>query len=216
MQKYKMTVHEALAELKTLGARIEKELSTKLYISSNKHMNAKIDGMTIAEYSSAIVSNLNKVKDLIDRRDAIKRALTLSNATTKISITGVDGESLTMTVAEAIEYKASGIMYLEKLLNTITSQYTRVVRDMRTRNDNLSNDADRMIAATYGAKDNTSVEVISSERDRYIKNNTVDLIDPNKIEDVMENISKKIDFFKTRVDAALSTSNAITVIEFEY
>jgi hypothetical protein len=210
-----MTVHEGLAELKTLDKRIADKRSKDLYIYSNKHMNAKIDGMTVEEFSKGLKANMQSIEDLIARRAAIKRAITLSNAETNITLTDVDGKSVTMSVAEAIEYKAVGIQYLEELLNTISSQYTRIVRDMRARNDNLSNDADRMIAATYGSKDNTSADVIASERERYIANNTIDLIDPNKIETKMEQLRNKIDFFKTRVDAALSTSNAITVITFE-
>ena len=216
MQKYKMTVHEALAELKTLDKRISDKQAKDLYIYSNKHMNAKIDGVTIEEFSKGLKANMQSVEDLIARRAAIKRAITISNATTNITLSDVDGKTITMSVAEAIEYKSVGIQYLENLLRTISSQYTRIVGDMRSRNNNLSSDADRMIAATYGNKDNTSAEVIASERERYITNNTIDLIDPNKVEDKMEQLRNKIDFFKTRVDAALSTSNAITVIEFEY
>ena len=53
-------------------------------------------------------------------------------------------------------------------------------------------------------------------RKDYITNNTYDLIDPIGVTKVMENLLDEINEFETEVDATLSVSNAVTVIEFEY
>ena len=53
-------------------------------------------------------------------------------------------------------------------------------------------------------------------RQTYIENNTYDLIDPLDITKVMEALDAEINEFNAEVDAALSVSNALTVIEFEY
>ena len=53
-------------------------------------------------------------------------------------------------------------------------------------------------------------------RKTYIENNTYDLIDPLDVVKIMENLEAEINEFNAEVDAALSTSNALTVIEFEY
>jgi hypothetical protein len=53
-------------------------------------------------------------------------------------------------------------------------------------------------------------------RKTYIENNTYDLIDPLDVAKIMEALDAEINEFNAEVDAALSVSNALTVIEFEY
>ena len=61
--------------------------------------------------------------------------------------------------------------------------------------------------------DDDSMKTLRAE---YIKNNTYDLIDPIGVAKVMESLTDEIDAFNVEIDAALSVSNAITTIEFEY
>ena len=217
MKKYTMTVHEGLAELKILAKRIKEELDTNVYINANKHANTKIDGMTIEEFSKSMKSSFQKVTDLINRRNAIKRAITHSNAVTEVTITKDNGTTVTYTVAELIEYKNVGIEYLQQLLNTLTYQYNTTTKAVKKRNDELSSEADRYVVSLFGNKEsgNISKDVIESSRNSYIEANTVDVIDPNNLLKKINEIKEEIDFYGTRVDAALSTSNATTVIEFE-
>ena len=216
MTKEKMTVHEGLAELKILAARIEKEIASSTYVNSNKHANTKIDGMSVAEYTEDMKSAYQKVTDLIKRRNAIKRAITKSNAVTEVTLTKQDGSTVTMTVAELIEYKNVGIQFTERLVNTITKQYNAVTSFIKRQNDLVNETADKYVTGLYGGKDNVNNEVAEATRKSYIEANSQDLIDPNKILDRINELNAEIDFYNSKVDAALSTSNAITVIEFEY
>lgn len=95
-----MTIHKALCELKTLDSRIKKAIEGSVFVFANKHSNAKVSGKTISAYSDEVKSAYQSACDLIARRDAIKRAVTLSNATTKVTIGGQE-----YTIAEAIEMK---------------------------------------------------------------------------------------------------------------
>ena len=104
MTTEKMTVHKALAELKVIDSRISKAINEGAYVVANKHSNEKIHGKTINDFKEYMKSCHNKVTDLINRRNAIKRAVVLSNATTKIKV-GNDE----YTVAEAIEMKNHGM-----------------------------------------------------------------------------------------------------------
>ena len=88
MTTEKMTVHKALCELKTLDARITKAIQGSVYVFANKHANAKVAGMSVSDYCAEVKSAYQSACDLIARRDAIKRAVTLSNATTKVTIGG--------------------------------------------------------------------------------------------------------------------------------
>ena len=85
MTKEQMTVHKALAELKVMDSRIAKSIQEGSYVVANKHSNEKIKGMTIADYKEYMKASHNKVTDLINRRNAIKRAVVLSNATTMVT-----------------------------------------------------------------------------------------------------------------------------------
>ena len=215
MNKYSMTVHEALSELKVLGSRIEKELASNAYILCNKHANTKIDGVTIVEANDQMKASLQRVTDLINRRSAIKRAITISNATTNVTLSKDNGSTITMTVAELIEYRNVGITYLEKLLNTLSTQYNAVISNVKRHNDNICSDADRYVTQLFGNKDGLSEDVIENTRKSYIEANTYDTLDPNKVLAKISELQAELDFYNTKVDAALSTSNAITVIEFE-
>ncbi len=215
MNKYSMTVHEALSELKVLGSRIEKELASNAYILCNKHANTKIDGVTIADANEQMKASLQRVTDLINRRNAIKRAITISNATTNVTLSKDNGSTITMTVAELIEYRNVGITYLEKLLNTLSTQYNAVISNVKRHNDSICSDADRYVTQLFGNKDGLSEDVIENTRKAYIDANTYDTLDPNKVLAKISELQAELDFYNTKVDAALSTSNAITVIEFE-
>lgn len=108
MTTEKMTIHKALCELKTLDARITKSIGETEYVFANKHSNDKVNGMTVAAYCDEIKSGYQRVTDLIKRRDAIKRAVVLSNAVTKVTVGGKE-----YTVAEAIEMKNRGVGCVE-------------------------------------------------------------------------------------------------------
>lgn len=215
MTKYTMTVHEGLAELKTLASRIEKELSSNLFVCNNKHANTKIDGVSVSDFAAKMKSNLQKVEDLIKRRNAIKRAITKSNAVTEVTLRKDNGDTVTMTVAEVIEYKNVGIQYIERLLNTLSQQYNAATREITLRNNGLDEKADSYVASLFGSKEGISADVITGARQSYVEANTLDLVDPNSIVDKINTLREELDFYNTKVDAALSTSNAVTIIEFE-
>ena len=50
----------------------------------------------------------------------------------------------------------------------------------------------------------------------YMTNNTYDIVTGFDIEKVIKELTDRIDAFKAEVDSALSVSNALTVIEFDY
>ena len=208
-----MTIHEALAELKVIGNRINKEINSAKFVTTNKHSNTKIDGKSIPDYSNNVKSQYQRITDLIKRRTAIKRAVVLSNATTKVTINDME-----MTVAEAIEYKNSGIEYKVNLLDSLTANYNTSISTMKSSNrENLEERANDYVQKLYGNKDG-SVDnaVIESAKKNYIESNTLDLVDPIGAEKIISELNDEIDSFTSKVDAALSISNAITTIEISY
>lgn len=213
MTTEKMTIHEALSELKVIGKRIDKEVNGAVFVTTNKHSNTKIGGKTIEEFSDNIKSKYQKITDLIKRREAIKRAVTQSNAITVVNISGQE-----MTVAEAIEYKKSGVAFKENLLGCLSLQYNRTTDIInRTNGDNLETKADDYVIKMYGNKDSgIANEVIEIAKKNYIDNNSLDMIDPLDVSKIIAELNDEIDKFMTKVDSALSVSNATTMIEISY
>lgn len=217
MTNEKMTIHRALAELKTMDDRIEKAIDSVTYVMAVKHSAEKINGVPIAEFKENIKSGYQKVCSLMARRDAMKRAVVLSNATTKVTVAGKE-----YTVAEAIEQKNHGMEFKKYLRNKLVSQQRTAQANLDANSgEALEKKAEQYVLSVIGAQPKDSKMSVDSEamkalRKTYIENNTYDLIDPIGVTKVTENLLDEINEFETEVDAALSVSNAVTVIEFEY
>lgn len=217
MTTEKMTIHKALAELKTMDARIAKAIYETPYVLAVKHSAEKINGMTVDNFKDKMRSGYQKATNLIARRDAMKRAVVLSNATTKVKIG--DNE---YSVAEAIEMKNHGMEFKSDLLRQMNSAYTAAQNELvRNGGEALEKRAEQYVLAVIAAQPKDSKMSVDSDamktlRQTYIDNNTYDLVDPMNIAKVMEKLDAEINEFNAEVDAALSCSNALTVIEFEY
>lgn len=208
-----MTIHKALCELKVLDSRISTAIMEDICCNANKASNEKIGGLGVDEYKELIKARHSKALDLIKRRDAIKRAVVLSNAITKVSINNVE-----YTVAEAIEMKNHGMKNYKSLLNTMLKRFGNAQATIDRENGReLEERADNYIVAMYGSKENkTNADEIAKVKAEFIKNNQYELIDPLNIEQKTNELSEYISNFETEVDSALSVSNALTEIEVEY
>ena len=213
MTNEQMTIHKALAELKVIGDRIDKTISQGVYCKANKHSNDKINGVSVEEFKAQIQGSWDKANDLIKRRNAIKRAVVLSNATTKVKIG--DNE---MTVAEAIEMKNSGMAYKRNLMNTMNHQFVSAIKTIDKENgETLNQKAENYVTGLFGSKESkTNNDELEKVRKEYINNNSFDLIDPIKVREKIDALEKEISDFETEIDSCLSVSNSLTIIEVEY
>lgn len=212
MTTEKMTIHKALSELKILDNRIAKALDIPL-VFANKHSNGTVKGLTVAAYSAEIKAAYKSATDLIARRSAIKRAVMISNATTKVAIGGEE-----YTVSEAIETKNHTIPVWRHLLQKMQIDETnaRTLAD-RNNGDSLENRADSYVKSLYENADMKNLsEEVKRVRADFIASQTMEIVDPINITDEMKRLSDKIDAFTVDVDSALSVSNAMTKIEISY
>lgn len=207
-----MTVHKALAELKILDNRIVGAISNGTYCIANKHSNTKIQGMSLEDFKKTMQGSFDKVSDLIKRRNAIKRAVVLSNASTKVTIG--DGQ---YTVAEAIEMKNHGIELEELFHQELRKQYAKAKKEIDKNNgEGIEERAEQYVIGLYGSKEKTNTEDFKKAKQDFIESQSYDLIDPLNIYEKIEELEEKISAFKSEVDAALSVSNATTNIEISY
>lgn len=213
MTQETMTIHKALAELKILDGRINKEIQNGLYCAANKHSNAKINGIPIEDFKKAVQGTYDKVTDIINRRKSIKKAVVLSNAKTTVKITDAE-----YTVAEAIEMKNHGIEFEALLINTMDRQYQQAQAEVNRQNgNNLEERSDQYVTAIYGQKEGgTSSADIEKVRKDFLEANSYEIIDPINVPEKVETLRQKIDAFMAEVDSALSVSNALTEITIEY
>lgn len=199
-----MSVTQGLAELKLLDKRLTKELSYMNWVavSSKKKHVSESTLMKTAE------SEYQSYMDLVKRRDTIKRAIVLSNATTPVSI----GTIWTGTVAEAIEYKCS-LLYKKRLVEKmkehllkVNAEYEQLVEDMATR-------LDRLMTSELGKDVRTNPETVAALTASFRETNKVDLVDPLNMSEKIKALEKEIDTFETNVDWVLSEANGKTMIE---
>ena len=208
-----MTIHRALSELKTMDDRVAQAINELCVCIPNQHSNKKIKGMSIGEFQEKIMkASYNKAKDLIDRRNAIKRAVVESNAKTMVNIDGVD-----YSVATAIEMKNHGIELEKVMLDQMVSQYSNAKRQIEANSTNVLMDkADSYISALFGSKDKIDSEETKRAKEDYISAHSYDMIDPMDVNAKIESYRTHIAAFEADVDSALSVSNALTTIEVVY
>lgn len=213
MKVEKMTVHKALAELKIVDDRINSAINGGTYCVANKHSNNKINGISVEGFSKVMQGYYDKATELIKRRNAIKRAVVLSNAITKVFINGAE-----YTVAEAIEMKNHGVEFDESMLSVLRIQYNKAQAEILKQNgDDLEKRAEQYVIGIYGSKEGkTNTDDFEKTKKDFINANSYELIDPIKILDRINELEESIANFKAEVDSALSVSNAITEIEISY
>lgn len=206
-----MTIHEALSELKMLDKRITAKIHDIKYCVANRHINTRIDGKTIDEYKQNVQSEYQAVTDLIRRRAAIRNALSRSNAYTTITVCGKE-----YTLAEAIEFKNSGLDLQRQMLNEMGYAFNTATAAVQRENDALEDRADKYVKDLFGSKEKSNSEDIKNTRDAYVAANKFDLIDPLDINGEIERLSLFVDQFEHEIDSKISVSNALTTITISY
>ena len=217
MTTEKMTMHKALCEKKIMGSRIANTINQAVFVKANKHSNQKIDGVTIADYKAQMTAGNQTARDLIKREIALNKAIVLSNAETKVMVAGEE-----YTVAEAIWMKNHGLDSYKVMLRKMKNDFSRATEQTNANSgDPLERRAEVYVNSVIAAQPKDSKMAIDSDamkslKDTYIKDNTYDLIDPLQIGKAITELENWIYAFESDVDSALSTSNALTTIEFSY
>ena len=202
----KMNIHKALSTKKLLDKRIEKGTDNLIPVgykmkSSATEYRTKEE---VDRFNKETSASYIQVKTLIENYNKICRAITLSNATTKVEINGKE-----MTVSDAINRK-NNIEYEEDLLRRLKYEYSRVLEKVKERNDLLESKIDNLREVDKKEKIDKQ-----SSYDLMRENESWELIDPLDIKKVISDMEDDILKFKSEVDFALSTSNAQTIIEVD-
>jgi hypothetical protein len=199
-----MSVTQALPELKLLDKRLEKVTETIQGWCKVSHNGAPVDKDKQKKETEA---NLQSFKDLLKRRDAIKRAIILSNAKTPVKIGSFEG-----TVAEAIEYKYS-IRVKRDLLSNMKETLQAKRQEYEQQKANVDSRLERLLQSELGKDVKTNPETITALTNSFRENNKVELVDPLDLAARILSLEEELDSFETNVDWVLSQANATTFIE---
>lgn len=203
-----LSIAGALVELKLLDKRIEKATNKALFVSIKQGKDVPNLFKNIDEVVATIKACQQSVTDLIKRRNVIKSAIVVSNATTGVTIAGE-----AMTVAEAIERKNS-IEYDKALLYSYQRQLADRIKLVDKHNLDVMHRADLMVQ-TFLGNDKSKAAEAESLRSNFLESHSASLIDPIDIKKIIHNLELYIDNFEAEVDLVLSTSNAITFLEID-
>lgn len=204
----KMTIHRALSELKLIDARIEKAISAieptgvtqKDKLVNQFHKKEDFEKEAKAKFQS--------VNDLIERKNKIKSAIVKANGITQVEINGEK-----MTIADAINFKQV-IDFKKKLIATLEQKHRNAKATAERNNKQVEDNALRLAEAAL-QKDNVKINdgdaVAITEP--YLTKNHFHLVDPLKVDELVEKLQTEVNDFESEVDAVLSEINAVTVIE---
>lgn len=205
-----MTVTDALAELTLLSKRIESarvalENGTLVIIVEVGKVPTGFKSRK--EYEVNARAALQRVQALIDRRRTIKRAIVISNASTRVTVAGQE-----MTVAEAIEMK-NFIRHYEAILDTMQSAYTSSRNQYEKAKIKVKERLDKLALEVLGKNEAVNSEQYQALADSFMAREGVELLDPTNLAQEIERKQTFIEEFKSTCDRVLSISNARTTIE---
>lgn len=203
-QKY--TVTEALQELKLLTKRIERLINETTFISTKKS-----DEKNNKDETQNASKNYQSIKDLINRRSLIKSAIMRSNATTVVEI-----GNKKYTVSDVISHKEY-ISEQEQLLEVMKRQYQIIQEEIVRYNTERQRKVDQLIQTAFGrdlnSKSHSNVDDIKNITDTYFRQYNIEIVDPIKLKEKIDELEEEIESFKNTCDFKLSYINAVTIIE---
>lgn len=215
----KISIHRALAQVKTTEDRIERLLDQSMFISSTGGTSGLAsDGRRVEDVEKSIKSDYDSLKDLLENYRELKLSITRSNSgiTKDTRCIAYADPPKQMTVAEVIVYQAAIIPLYRRVVDKLTAQYNRVLREVESYNQRVHSEAEMSVVSTAGNRDNAqkySVDEVKLLIDLYEKSRLMTLVDPLNLKQVIQDHSDSLDRDIEWADATLSESNALTTIE---
>ncbi len=204
----KMTIHRALSELKLIDARIEKAIAAIEPTGITQKDKLVNQFYKKEDFEKEAKAKFQSVNDLIERKNKIKSAIVKANGITQVEINGEK-----MTIADAINFKQI-IGFKKNLITTLEQKHQKAKATAEQKNKEVEDNALRLAEAAL-QKDNVKINdgdaVAITEP--YLTRNLFHLVDPLKVEELVEKLQTEVNDFESEVDAVLSEINAVTVIE---
>ena len=213
-----ITIHRALAKIKTTEKRIHALLQDGVFVSSVVgQTQVTPSGRSVKDVSAEIRSNYDSVVSLLDNYETLKLAVIRSNSGITKETSGLEETKIgdkDMLVAEIIAKQKYAMPLRKEFINTLTGQLNKVSREIERVNarvhDNLPNVLSNI---ANGSKETLSEAQVSSITETYYQNNSCFIVDPLKLQDTIKKLQKDYDEFMDEADSRLSEVNALKLIE---
>lgn len=207
----KMTIHRALSELKLIDSKIEKSINEICPIGMYQEGKLIDNFLPLEDFNKLTNAKYQSVNDLIERKNKIKSAIVKANAETIVTIAGKK-----YTIAEAINFKK--VIEIKKiLLDKLVTYSDKIKSKVNFENDKIYKTALENAKIILGKQGDDKVkatdEDVKNIVDPFVKRNEYKIIDPLKIDTLIENLTNEIDSFEVDVDSVLSEINSLTFIE---
>lgn len=208
MNETSMSVARGLAELKNLDDRINRSISSGVFVAVAVGEAGNVPSLstTTSALAPKIQASFDQVESLIERRRTIKAAIIKSNATTYVT---VGGEYV--TVAEAIEMKAS-VAYKETYLHHLRANLAASTASVSAGNAALEKTINDLVSVALGSDKNVDGTLYNAIAGPQLKAKKYSLFDPNFIGDQIQELEAHISSINKDLDFILSESNALTKI----
>ena len=208
----KISVTEALNELKLYDSKIRKAITNAAFCGATKKSSDKVGVVKRENCYERAKASYQSVTALIANRNALKSAIVKSNAITEVEINGK-----VMTRAEAIERKNS-IEYDEALLQEMKRQYANATAIIDKENKKVDAQIDKLLE-TFTGRDSDKKpdkDTMAAIADPYREKNEFELIDPLDLYEKILDLEADIDGFKSNVDTVLCISNSLSFIDIDF
>jgi len=222
MMEKEISIHRALAQLKTTTARIDNIISNAKFVSLTIGQSGTANGKTIELCEREIQSNYDAVVKLINNYQTIKLAIIRSNSginnineslIEKVTVLDTD-----MTISEMLCIHSYVIPYQKKLLRVLKEQLGtctyKVEYSQTAASEKIANMISQM--GNNNSEEKLSKETIEQISKAYRDNNCVFLVDPLNINDKINELSKYIEDFEEVCDATLSEQNSLKKITVDF
>jgi uncharacterized protein YeeX (DUF496 family) len=213
-----ITIHRALAKIKTTEKRIQSLLRDGVFVSSVVgQTQVTPSGRSVKDVSAEIRSNYDSVVSLLDNYEALKLAVIRSNSGITKETSGLEETKIgdrDMLVAEIIAKQKYAMPLRKAFISTLAEQLNKVSREIERVNarvhDNLPNVLSNI---ANGSKETLSEAQVSSITETYYQNNSCFIVDPLKLQETIKKHQKEYDEFMDEADSRLSEVNALKLIE---
>lgn len=207
----KLSITRALTEIKTLKARINKQVLEIDYFAVQRGKKLTYPSVSVKpeDFEKEAREDVQSLETLINRVQVIKFAIDHSNNVTKIVLGGKE-----MTISEALAMKS--LLDLKKVycnrLKTCYKTAQRYVEEAEFENQKKIEEMTNLLLSK-DSKEKEKESILQIKTEEVEKTYPITLLDPAKCQEKIKVLEEEIELFSKEIDYLLSESNAKTEIE---
>lgn len=213
----KMTVHRALARLKSTEDRIINKINNSVFVSSTVGKTGMCKGISVEKMNAQIEADYKSISDMIHNYEEIRLAIVRSNSGIGEHTTNVmyADENRKITLSEVLAYQKHILPLKNSVVNTMKSQMYAATNDIERTNEIVSNQASKVLDGFAGKNSDQKIEKEQAEViiKAYLENNQKTFVDPLNIRELISKLSKEYEDDFVWADSCLSEVNALRTIE---